>query len=196
MNLEKQITLGKQKQFVLDCRPCRMEGNGKLRATVNGTLFQPDADIKVLFSGQFDSIFRFQAHLRNQTDMSEFLNIYHLPLGPIKIPNILDLGPSFLVKLQADVRSSSQDALLNSGFQILVPPFDVELLHLGDKDYSQMGVEEFKPKIIQQPSQLKAFDLSHTFNFDSEFVANFSLTPKLQMGVTLFGQTVAEGVSL
>ena len=116
------------------------------------------------------------------------LNIAHVPLGPINIPDILSIGPSFVVRVTADI-SSSENALLSSGFMVDVPPFDAQLFHFGDKnrgaDYSQLGNLPYNPQLIQLPTQVKLADIKKTFDIHSNFQANFTITPQFLLGLTV-----------
>lgn len=204
MKFDRKIPFGHD-QYLLECAPCSVKGNAKLRVVVNGTLFTNDADIRATLSGQLLSVFMINAHLQNTTDKTDSLNVYQVPLGilethytyshvgPIKIPNIVDVGPSFAVNVKADVKSS-ENAIVSTGIHINIPPFDAELLHIGGKDSSSMGDRKYLPKMTQQPTSILMKDVQTEFSLDSKMTAFLSLTPKFQMGLTVFGQTIAEGV--
>jgi hypothetical protein len=97
MNFARDIPLPDER-FKLSCDPASAHGNAKISVTITGDLFSNDKDIKAVVTGQLSSVLNVHGILRNTTDNSGGIDIYHLPFGPIMIPNILNIGPTFSVK--------------------------------------------------------------------------------------------------
>jgi hypothetical protein len=92
---------------------------------------------------------------------------------------------------------SNEDASFSAGIQYDIPAFDAELFHIGGASSIKMGQRPYQP--IMKPLQQRIkdmFNVSDSFSADSDINIRLSFLPRLNMGITLFGNEVAHGAML
>jgi hypothetical protein len=176
---KKNLQIVNEKDIKLLCTNCFTKGEATLALRIEGKIFPPKInDASITLNGNFlmNLDFAIKASIGKTFTIKDF-NILSLPLGPLNIPGIVNIGPS--IDLVASAFANAEIAgTLEFGGDLSLPNFNAKASFNGLPKIEQSG---FKP--IIKSHKPKA-------DIEASVEVSASLKPQIAFGVDILGGRV------